>query len=188
MVIDPFFTLPLLLAAGCALWRREHWRRAWLVGVSVSGTYLAFRVATAHHLEGVVRAAYPRASSVHVFPAPLAVTRFRYVARFDAEHAAGGIALGGVPTEQALVPAFPNGPVPSELARVPTVREALAWARFPFVRIGAATTSGQRIEVADLRYHLRGKPTLTFAITVARDGTVSDARLERGVEVRDLIR
>jgi len=82
---------------------------------------------------------------------------------------------------------LPTGPVSPALAAVPTVREALAWARFPVVRVGAASSSGQKIEVADLRYHLRGKPTLTFAITVARDGSVTDAHLERNAGLGQLI-
>lgn len=188
MVVDPFFTLPLAIAAGWGLWRRARWRRALLLGMAVSGIYLGLRIATAQHLAGVVRAAYPRATSVHVFPALLAVGRWRYVARFEGEYAAGSIALGSAPEEQARVPPLPTGPVPDALATVPTVREALAWARFPVVRVGAVDASGHRIEIADLRYHLRGEPTLAFVMTIAGDGTVADARLERGGSVGELLR
>ncbi len=188
MVVDPFFTIPLVVAAGWALFRRVSWRRALLLGVAVSGIYLGLRISTAQHLMGVVRKAYPQAASVHVFPAPLAVARWRYVARFEGEYAAGSVALGSAPEEQARVSPLPTGPVPGVLAAVPTVREALAWARFPVVRVGPASISGHRIEIADLRYHLHGEPTLTFVITIADNGTVADAHLDRGGSASELLR
>lgn len=135
MVVDPFFTGPLAVAAGWALWRRARWRRALLVGAAVAGLYLGSRIASARHLTGVVREAYPGATSVHVFPAPLAVTRWRYLARFEAEYAAGSVTLGSAPEEQARGSASPTEPVPQALASIPTVREALAWARFPVARV-----------------------------------------------------
>ena len=68
------------------------------------------------------------------------------------------------------------------------MREALAWARFPVVRGGPADASGHRIEIADLRYHLRGEPTLAFVMSIAANGTVADAHLKRGGSVGELLR
>lgn len=189
MVIDPFFTLPLAVGAGYALWLdRARWRNALMLGLAVSGIYLGLRIASGQYLVGVVRAAYPGAASVHVFPAPLAVAGWRYVARFDGEYVAGSIALGSPSEEEARVASTPAGPVPRSLAMAPTVREALAWARFPVVRVEQVDGGGHRIEIADLRYHLRGLPTLAFVITVAGDGVVTDARLERGGSIGELFR
>ncbi len=82
------------VASRLALLRRARWRRALLLGGAVSGIYLGLRISTVQHLMGVVRKAYPQATSVRVFPAPLAVARWRYVARFEGEYAAGSVALG----------------------------------------------------------------------------------------------
>jgi inner membrane protein len=188
-VIDPVFTLPLVAAAGWALWRRASWRRALLLGVAVSGAYLCVRITIARHLTSVIGANYPQAESVHVFPAPLALMRWRYVAQLEGEYAAGSIELGNNPEEDARISPLPTGPVPASLVGVPTVREALAWARFPVVRIHAeATGHAHQIEISDLRYHLHGEPALTFVIAVAHDGTVTDARLDRNVSLGEFIR
>lgn len=149
---------------------------------SSTGLYLGLRIAAAHPLAGVVRAAYPRATSVHVFPAPLAVVRWRCVARFEGEYAAGSIALGSAPEEQARVPPLPTGPVPHALATVPTVREALAWARFPVVRVGPADATGTASKSPI------SATTCTFVMSIAADGTVADAHLERGGSVGELLR
>jgi inner membrane protein len=186
MVIDPVFTLPLAAAAVLAFRRRAHWRRIMLAGVAVSVAYVGARVGIALRLTADVRAVYPAAASVHVFPAPLAVWRWRYVARVDGDYAAGEVALGEEPVERARVPATPTGPMPAALAAVPTVREALLWARFPVVRV-ATEGSTERVDIADLRYHLRGEPTLKLVIVVTA-GTVTEARLDRGGSASDLWR
>jgi inner membrane protein len=179
MVVDPWFTLPLLAAAAYSLARRQHFQRAFLLATAASGVYLALRIVVTHHLTKSVQAAYPETASVQVFPAPLSLTSLRYVATDGTSHAAGGVALGSPPREDARVSALPDGPLPASLRAVPTVREALSWARFPVVRL---TREGDqhRVAIADLRYHLRGEPTLTFVIVVGDDGSVRQALLERG--------
>lgn len=187
MVIDPVFTLPLLAAAIWALRRRADFQRAFRVALGVSLLYVGIRVALAQHLTGVVRAAYPRADSVHVFPALLALTRLRFVAREGAEYAAGSVALGEPVREEGRAATLPTGPLPRELAAVPTVREALDWARFPVVAV-TPVAAGARVQIADLRYHLRGQPTLTFVVDVERGGRVTSARLDRGGSAQTLLR
>jgi len=186
MVVDPWFTLPLAVGAIWAVVRRRgRWRRALFAGVGVAAVYLVGRIVLAQHLDGAVRSAYPTAASVDVFPAPLAVRSWRYVARTDdGAYAAGSIALGDAPREHARVTPLPTGPVPTRVAAVPTVDEALAWARFPVVRV-EPHDGGHRVRVADLRYHVCGEPTLVFVIAVATDGAVREARLERGGSPRD---
>jgi inner membrane protein len=186
MVVDPLFTLPLFAAACWALFRRASFRRSMAIGAAVSAVYLVFRIASAHLLTSSVRQAYPTATGIRVFPAPLATTRWRYVVELDGLYAAGSVGLGGTPDEEARVASFPTGPLPERLASIPTVREALNWARFPVVRSSLTSDSAHRIEIADLRYHLRGAPTLTFVVLVAAEGTVQSAHLERGGSVREL--
>jgi inner membrane protein len=188
MVVDPLFTGPLLVAALWAACRRERFRRAMALGASASALYVALRIALSMHLTHEVARAYPRAASVHVFPELLSVARWRYVARFGAEYVAGTVALGETPNEAARHQALPTGPLAEELRSVPTVREALRWARFPVVSSSALDGSARRVNIADLRYHLGGKPTLSFVIDVEPDGRVRSARLERGGSAAELLR
>jgi inner membrane protein len=187
MVVDPFFTLPLAMAAVWAFFSRTRWRRTLLVGASVATVYLGFRIATVHALEGRVRAAYDQAVSVRVFPAPLAVLRWRYVAVLaDDFYAAGEIVPGRPLEEQARLRSGPETSIPPGLAALPPVREALAWARFPVIRLEPTRPEGQRLQIADLRYHMGGQPTLTFVITASQEGELVDARLDRGGSARAL--
>jgi inner membrane protein len=186
MVIDPIFTLPLLVAAVWAKIRPNSFRRCMALGVGFSAAYLGARVLLAQHLTRQVEAAYPRAESVHVFPELLAVARWRYVAKLGPDFAAGNVALGQKPVEASRVAALPNGALPARLASVASVREAMAWARFPVTRWSAAEAGGQRVEIADLRYHLHGVPTLNCVITLSSSDQVAAAQLERGGSARDL--
>ena len=88
--------------------------------------------------------------------------------------------------EKRRVEASPNGPLPESLARVPSVDEATRWARFPVVAHASTASGGARVEVADLRYHLRGEPTLRFVVELSSDGDVVAARMERGGSAREL--
>jgi inner membrane protein len=188
MVVDPVFTAPLLVGALCAAFRRDQFRRAMGLAAAASVLYVALRITFSTHLTHEVAQAYPRAASVHVFPELLSVTRWRYVARFDADYAVGTVALGEAAVETARHRALPTGPVTDELRRVPTVREALSWARFPIVSTTGLEATVRRITIADLRYHLAGKPTLSFVIDVGPDGRVQNARLDRGGSAAELLR
>lgn len=179
-VIDPFFTAPLL-AGVLAGWRwRTHWRRAVGIGAAVATVYLASRIGLRHLLEREVRAAYPTARQITVFPALLGVTRWRYVAVTHEDHRVGEVALGAAPREQGRWPLA--SPVPAALGDQRPVAEALAWARFPVV-----TLDGGELRVADLRYHLGGEPTLAFVFTFGPTGSMASARLDRGGTARDLL-
>lgn len=188
MVLDPWFTAPLALAAIWALFQRHQLRPAMAIGAATAGLYVLLRVGSSAQLSQDVARAYPEASSVHVFPALLGVTRWRYVARLGNGYAVGSVSLGDEPREAARHQALPNGPVAARLTQTPTVREALGWARFPVVRITPLDSATQRISIADLRYHLNGAPTLTFVIDVDHAGVVRGARLERGGSAGELLK
>lgn len=188
MVIDPLVTVPLLVAAVWALVRRQQFRRAMAIGASTAALYVAARVVSSAHLTKRVSAAHPGASSVHVFPSLLGVTKWRYIARFGDEYAAGYVSLGSAPVEAARHRAWPSGPLAADLREVATVSEALSWARFPVVRSDPLSGGTRRVTVADLRYHLGGQPSLTFVIDVDPRGQVQNARLDRGGDPAELLR
>lgn len=188
MVIDPIFTGPLLAAAIWAMLRRRQFRRAMAIGASVALLYIAARITLSVHLKKQVALAYPHAASVHVFPTLLGVTRWRYVACIGQAYAVGSVSVGEAPAEAAQHRAFPTGPLQDDLRDVPTVREALSWARFPVVRSQALDSTTRRVKVADLRYHLAGQPTLTFVIDVDSARRVRHAELDRGGSPAELLR
>ena len=188
LVVDPFVTLPLLAAAIWA-WRRRHagaWRRALLVGLGVSALYVGTRVAVRAQLQHRVHAVYPDARSLAVFPTWLGLNTWRYVVQLPEGYAVGEAQLTQPPREQRRVPFPAPELLPPEVRAVPTVREALAWARFPVVEL-----RGMQVRVADLRYHLQGQSTLTFVIDLEPAGSgfsVRSARLERGGSARELLK
>ncbi|NVJ27458.1 MULTISPECIES: metal-dependent hydrolase [Myxococcus] len=187
VVVDPWVTLPLVVGTVVAWRRRAVWRRALLVGLACAMAYVGARVVSWSVLTRRVDGAYPGAQAVRVFPAPLSFNTWRYVARLPGEVlAAGDVTLLGAPREARRVEA-PLDALPVELREVPTVREALAWARFPVVTV-TPVEGGREVRVADLRYHLNGEPTLTFVVRVDAAGTVTDARLERGGSASELLR
>ncbi len=188
LVVDPLVTLPLLAGALLAWRRRAHWRRAVLLGAACAAANLGLRVGLHAALTSRVRATYPTAERVQVFPAVLSVTTWRYVAVLPTGYVAGTVSALGPPHEQAR-PARPAPDVPPEpLRAVPTVREALAWARFPVVASAPTADGGTTLRIGDLRYHLQGKPTLEFVLELGPDARVRDARLERGGSASELLR
>jgi inner membrane protein len=212
MVIDPWFTLPLLAGAVVAVRRRAEFRRWLLLGGAVAAAYLALRIGLRARVTSAVHAAYPRGTYVSVFPEVLAVTRFRYVASLGGGHAAGNVDVLGKVEEK--VRDFETHREPEQRFRqhlysglyrcdsryciaqragrkAPALGEAMEWARFPVVNTESMLPSlpplSRRFRVADLRYYWDGKPTLTFVIDVDEKGNQLAARLERGGSVRELL-
>lgn len=183
-VIDPFVTLPLLAGAIWAIIRRQHWRKAVLVGFAVSSLYLGFRTGTRALLLDRVETNYPQASQVEVFPALLSATSWRYVASLPEGYAAGTVSLFGSPKEQKLHAPSPD--LPLKIAKIPTVGEALAWARLPLVSYIDNEDDKTEVHIADLRYHLGGEPTLSIVVDIDAQGEVKAARLDRGGNAKEL--
>jgi inner membrane protein len=186
MVVDPLFTLPLLLGALWGMRERRLVRRALLAGAVVSCVYLVSRVAIRSVLAARVAAAYPSAEAVQVFPSWFGPTQWRYVAMVGERYAAGSVSALAEPLEHATHPRARAADL-SELARSnETVAEALAWARFPVVTQTPRAPSGVRLSIADLRYHLDGAPTLSFRIELDERAKVVSATLDRGGSARSL--
>jgi inner membrane protein len=186
MVVDPLFTLPLLVGALWGVRQRRLVRRALLTGAAVACVYLATRITIRAELTTRVHALYPSAEAVHVFPSWLGPTQWRYVASIDGHFAVGRVSAFSAPQEQALHPRAQSDQV-SPLARSnATVQQALAWARFPIVNEAPLQASGTRLTIADLRYHLNGAPTLAFHIDLDDQARVVTATLDRGGSARSL--
>jgi inner membrane protein len=187
MVVDPFVTIPLLIGAAWALFLRDRWRQAVLGGALITLVYLLGRGAAYSVLQTRLTAAFPTASKVQVFPTWLGLTTWRYVAVLPSEYLAGSVTLTGEPQVEKRKPVPPPDVLPPAMRAIPTVREALAWARFPLISAAATQGGGTEIRISDLRYHLRGEPTLTFVLQIGADRTVQGARLDRGGTASELL-
>ncbi|NMO19444.1 metal-dependent hydrolase [Pyxidicoccus fallax] len=187
MVVDPWVTLPLVVSAVVAWRQRARWRRALLVGLACSAAYVGARVASWGVLTRRVEATYPEARTVRVFPLPFSVGTWRYVATLpDGVLAAGDVPLAGEPREARRVASSVDA-LPEDVRAVRPVREALAWARFPVVSL-KTVDGGREVRIDDLRYHLRGEPTLGFVIRLDPANAVTQARMERGGSASELLR
>jgi inner membrane protein len=165
------------------------------------------RIGLQEHATRAVRAAYPEASAVSVFPQVLSVSSFRYVAKVLGGHAAGEVGVVAPVRETVqdlqthrepdqqfrrhLLSGIYQCDSPYCVARrasrtAPALREALDWARFPVVRQAGLPSSGTRFEVSDLRYYWGGKPTLTFVVDLDERREQVAARLDRGGTAREL--
>ncbi len=185
MVVDPLFTAPLLLAAIAALIWRAKWRPVVLAGLLISTTYLGARVAVKTHLESEVRSQHPDAQHIAVFPDWFGLTEWRYVATHPDRYEAGTVRLGEAPRLRATHARA--SPLPDHFMQVPTVGEAVSWARFPLVNHTASTSGGAEIRVSDLRYHLKGEPTLSMEIELDQALEVKKAELVRPADPRKLL-
>lgn len=186
MVVDPLFTLPLLLGVIVGLKQRSRFRRAVLFGAAVAGAYLLTRVIIRESVSAKVAARYPDAESVQVFPSWIGPTEWRYVAVFGEHYAVGRVGTFAAPQQQASHRRARSNTL-SPLARSShTVQEALAWARFPIVEEHPRLPTGTQLSIADLRYHLNGTPTLTFQIELDEHARVLSAVLDRGGSARSL--
>jgi inner membrane protein len=135
-----------------------------------------------------VEATYAAAESVRVFPLPFSVGTWRYVAILPGGVlATGEVPLAGAPREARRVESSVDA-LPPDVRAVGPVREALAWARFPVVTVAPVEGGGREVRISDLRYHLRGEPTLGFVIRLDAGNRVAEARLERGGSASELLR
>ena len=187
MVVDPLVTLPLLVGTVWAWRRRARWRGALLVGLACSAAYVGMRGVLQATLTSRVREAMPGAERVQVFPAWLSLTTWRYVTVLPSEYVAGTVSLGGSPHAERRLPRPGPDALPANVRAVPTVHEALAWARFPVISSTPVAEGRTVIRIGDLRYHLHGEPTLAFVLELGPDLAVTEARLERGGSARELL-
>lgn len=187
LVVDPLFTAPLLVAALWGWRRRKLVRRALAWGLVLASLYLGVRVATKSLLTARVERSYPGANAVQVFPSWLGPAHWRYVAVWPDRYVVGKVSLGSAPSEQARHARGQLAALSQAAISNATVKEALAWARYPLIRERRRAQGGTQLAVADLRYHLNGEPTLTFVIELDARTQVVSATLERGGSARSLL-
>lgn len=187
LVVDPFVTVPMLVAAIWALRRRDQWRRIVLVGAAVATVYVGLRVGVRALLLRQVQAAYAAAERVEVFPSWFSIARWRFVAVMPEQFVAGTVQPFEAPQVQATHARSAEA-VPTSALAHPSVREALAWARMPLVRTTVREEGGVRLQVSDLRYHLGGEPTLGFVFELGSDGQIQHAEMVRGGSPSEILK
>ncbi len=176
MVLDPFFTLPLLAGAIWGWRRRAAWRRPVLIGLAIALAYLGARIV----MKTALTARIPGAT---VFPTMLGVRTWRFVIPEESGYEVGQVALGGaLVTEGRHLRG--DALTPEERA-LPELREALSWARFPVIHVERAAVT--TIRIADLRYHLGGNPTLELVFELS-GGRITKASMLRGGSFAELLR
>lgn len=171
-IIDPLYTLPLLIGLGVALARRQHaGLRANTVGLAVSSLYLTWSVLAQAHVEQIVRAQLAQqgqsGAAFFVTPTPFNTVAWRIVVMRDDGHAEGfysffdadrHIEFDAFASQRALAPQLGNNPA---LRR-------MAWFTHGFYSL--REVQGRAI-LADLR--MGQEPGYVFQFVLAqRDGAL----------------
>jgi inner membrane protein len=171
-IIDPLYTLPLLIGLGVALARRQHaGLRANTVGLAVSSLYLTWSVLAQAHVEQIVRAQLAQqgqsGAAFFVTPTPFNTVAWRIVVMRDDGHAEGfysffdadrHIEFDAFASQRALAPQLGNNPA---LRR-------MAWFTHGFYSL--REVQGRAI-LADLR--MGQEPGYVFQFALAqRDGAL----------------
>jgi len=129
-IIDPLYTLPLLIGLGVALGRRQFaGLRANAVGLAVSSLYLAWSVFAHAHVEQIVRAQLAQqgqsGAAFFVTPTPFNTVAWRIVVMSDDGHAEGfysffdadrRIEFDAFASQRALAPQLGNNPALRRMA------------------------------------------------------------------------
>lgn len=183
MVVDPLVTLPLLIGAIVAFKRRRLFPIH--LAFAVAALYVGGRGVIQSHLTSRVAAVHPGAETISVFPSILGPFHWRWVAADPAMYRAGSIRLFG-PLEEQGREERTAVEIPVAWQANPAIHEAMSWARFPSTEIRNLPDGGSELWIADLRYHLHGKPTLAFVFEVGEEGEIRSARLDRGGSPKDL--
>jgi len=168
-IIDPLYTLPLLVGIGVALAARSGARgRGWnLAGLALSTAYLGWSVVAQQHVEAVARAALADSGAEYerllVTPAPFTTVLWRIVA---VEPGAVGYYEGYHALGSGRAPGFTRFPSRPDLLRPlagsPSV-ERLQRFTDGFYAVGL---QGERVVITDLR--MGAAPAYAFAFTVGR--------------------
>jgi inner membrane protein len=180
-IIDPLYTVPLLLGAGWALAARGNAAglRANAVGLVLSTAYLAWGVAAQQHVERIARAALTQqgiaVEQLLVTPAPLNTVLWRVVAMSGAHYYEGFYSLlDAEPTMR--FDRFDRGQsLAGELQGLESVRRIAAFSK-GFYKL---EQSGPQLLISDLR--MGQEPGYSFRFAVAERRSPLQA-LERPVK------
>ncbi len=173
-IIDPLYTVPLLVGTGWAWWTRGHGRglSANAAGLVVSTAYLVWGAAVQAHVDGVARAAlaaqHVAAERLLVTPTPFNTVLWRVVAVSGDHYHEGFYSLFDA-SDRIAFDRFERGnALAAELQQVPGAQRLMDFTK-GFYKL---EDNAGRIAITDLR--MGQEPTYTFGFEVARrvNGTV----------------
>ncbi len=171
-VIDPAYTLPLLVGIGCAArWSRRRPRRAGrcnAAGLVLSSLYLVWTVAAKSHVESVVDRSLLHqgivARQVLTTPTPLNSLLWRIVVMQDDGYLEGFHSLlADASTDDIVWTEHPCDPQLRAVVRAVPAAARLLWFTHGFCSV---RQQGDRVVVTDLR--MGSEPDYVFAFAVAR--------------------
>ncbi len=168
-IVDPLYTLPLLVGVGAALLRPAglrglRWNAAGLV---LSTAYLAWSAAAQWHVttlaQTALRAQGLQATQLLVTPTPLNTVLWRVLAMTPGGYAEGFHRLGD-PVAALQLQTYPRGEslAPALQASAPAAR--LAWFTHGFYKL--EERADRRVVMSDLRMGL--EPGYSFSFAVAQ--------------------
>ncbi len=176
-ILDPFLTLPLLVAVIAGLAWRSRGALIGRLAMAVTVAYLAFmavsHAAAVSTLERVARAQGVVPLRVEALPEPLQPLRWRGFVEDGAQYWHGIVALRDGTPDLVAIPKGPrNGPV-ARAEEVPAVKTFLWFARFPVVTF-REEGARQVVEYQDLRFahSLRRRPAFLLRVILGPGGVV----------------
>jgi len=170
-IIDPAYTVPLLLGTGIALAGRAGALRANAVGLVLSSAYLAWGVGAQMHVQRIASTALAaeglRAERVLVTPTPFNSLAWRIVA-MDAEHYHEGFYSLLDETRAIRFDRFDRGrALEAELRGVDALQRVAAFSKGFY----ALRQDGPRVLLSDLR--MGQEPAYIFTFEIARRASPS---------------
>ncbi len=165
-IIDPLYTLPLLLACLLAWRRNRHALRMLGVGLVVAHAYLLFGLIAKQHVEQQVEEALQARSlpfdAILATPAPFTTLLWRVLVRTPDGHAEVWYSLRrGGDQPLALIPISRDAGLQTTLPALPTL-VTLQWFSRGYLK---AEVVNDRLRIADLR--MGAEPDYFFAFEIA---------------------
>lgn len=170
-IIDPLYTVPMLLAIAGVLWRGMRAHFALALAMAWGCAYLAFGVYGQYHHENRVREALAAqgiaASKVMATPTPLNTLLFRVVAQTDEGDYLEGLS-GWFDESPPVMQREPQGLALAEeiLGGEPLYRR-LYWFTDGWLR---ADDIGGKLVISDMRMGMTGAFTFRFVMAERQDG------------------
>ncbi|GHB22106.1 metal-dependent hydrolase [Salinicola rhizosphaerae] len=167
-IIDPFYTLPLLIGViVVAVWPRRHRLLRWVLGLSC--LYIGFSLGAQAFVESRVRTALAErgleSAPLMVQPAPLTTLLWRVTAVGDTDIQEGWVSLfdGNAPI---VFQEWPIGTLGRDVALKTDDGQRLAWFSGPFLRYAhqPMPDGGDRLIAIDVRLGIPGTHPFAFPL------------------------
>lgn len=174
-IIDPLYTLPLLIVVSAAPWlrRRPERLRHWaIVGLAVSTAYLAWGVGAQRYVDRLARASLAAQGipqqKVLALPTPFNTLLWRLLAMAEDGYYEGYYSL--LDGSRSLrFRRYPSSPELIEPLRESFAVRRLAWFTKGYYRVLAR---GEAITMTDLRMGLEPAYVFSFVVGERRDGRI----------------